>query len=271
MVLATVDQIFVHPIKGLSPKKLKSAELVPGRGIPGDRAYALLFLDCLKENSVEEYPWGSKRNFAMQAGWPALATLECRFGEVIDELEIFHHGKMVFAGSLKKERDRAAVSEFFSEFLLKHSPAPGASHPHHAPVKVVGGYNSEVRYPDRNTEDVSLLNMASLRALESEVGAALDIRSFRGNIVFESPQPWVEKDLVGKEIKIGNARIGVKAFIGRCFNINVLPESGEINPDVLPTLARLQRGKFGILGTVLSRGSISTGDAIEVVGEYNAI
>ena len=40
-MLAHISGLFCHPIKGLSCEPLPSVTLQPGRGVPGDREFAL--------------------------------------------------------------------------------------------------------------------------------------------------------------------------------------------------------------------------------------
>jgi uncharacterized protein len=60
-----VQQLFIHPIKGLSPHPVQNFDLKIGHGIPGDRAFALMYKQHSDPNPLE-VPWMKKHNFAMR-------------------------------------------------------------------------------------------------------------------------------------------------------------------------------------------------------------
>ena len=43
MSTVTVKQLFTHPVKGLTPQVCMSVALKAGHGIPGDRAFAVMY------------------------------------------------------------------------------------------------------------------------------------------------------------------------------------------------------------------------------------
>ena len=53
---------------------------------------------------------------------------------------------------------------------------------------------------------VSIINLASVAAVENAVGAPVDPLRFRGNIYVTGWPAWHEFDLLGQEIAIGDAR-----------------------------------------------------------------
>ena len=78
MTTVTVKQLFTHPVKGLTPQVCMSVALKAGHGIPGDRAFALMYdPDVLDASPI--VPWMKKQNFAMQCDWAGLAALDCHF------------------------------------------------------------------------------------------------------------------------------------------------------------------------------------------------
>ncbi|WP_431311222.1 MOSC domain-containing protein, partial [Methylobacterium nigriterrae] len=55
----------------------------------------------------------------------------------------------------------------------------------------------QYRVTDSATGFVSLINLASVRAIEDFVGAPVDPLRFRGNLMVEGLEPWAELALVG--------------------------------------------------------------------------
>lgn len=61
-----IKQLFIYPVKGLTPKNCDRVDLQAGHGIPGDRAFALMFdSDASRESVI--VPWMKKENFAVPA------------------------------------------------------------------------------------------------------------------------------------------------------------------------------------------------------------
>ena len=52
---------------------------------------------------------------------------------------------------------------------------------------------------------VSLINLASVRALESAVGAQIAPLRFRADIYFEGPKAWCEFEWLDQDIAAGSA------------------------------------------------------------------
>ena len=71
---------------------------------------------------------------------------------------------------------------------------------------------------------VSIINLASVAAVENAVGAPVDPLRFRGNVYVTGWPAWHEFDLLGQEIAIGRrARLKVVKRIVRCAATNVDP------------------------------------------------
>ena len=66
------------------------------------------------------------------------------------------------------------------------------------------------RKPNATTDKyVSLINGASITALERAMGVAVDPIRFRANVYFDGKKAWRELDWVGSEITLGAARLRV--------------------------------------------------------------
>src|SRR5207253_3070462 len=96
--------------------------------------------------------------------------------------------------------------------------------------------------PNATTDQyVSLINLASIAALEGAMGAAIDPLRFRANVYFAGAPAWSELDWLGRDIGLGRARLRVIAAITRCAATEVNPATAERDLDIV---AALQRG-FG--------------------------
>ncbi|MEB3340217.1 MOSC domain-containing protein [Okeania sp.] len=265
MKLPTVQQLFIHPVKGLTPQTCQNIFLNAGHGIKGDRAFALMFIDSKNETQPKEIPWMSKKHFAVQNDWPALAALDCDFDPETEILTVRKQGVELLKENTNLSESRDRLSAFFTDYLTTLEPNKGARHPQKAPLQLVGdGKNS--RYPDREPVHISLISQATMNDLEAKTGRVLDVRRFRPNVVLAAMEPWSEFDLVGKTLRLGDAQITVTAKIGRCMNIEVDPKTGDRDVPLLSVLKeKYGHVDTGVLATVDHDGAVAVGDILEIL------
>jgi uncharacterized protein YcbX len=121
------------------------------------------------------------------------------------------------------------------------------------------------RFTDSRRGFVSLINLASVRELESVVGSAVDPLRFRGNIHVEGLAPFAEFDLVGKVLSApSGVRLKVTKRIERCAATNVDPDTGIRDLEIPKSLMRAY-GHFdcGVYAEVLSGGTLTAGESLE--------
>ncbi|MBW4496604.1 MAG: MOSC domain-containing protein [Oscillatoria princeps RMCB-10] len=263
MSAAKVKQLFIHPIKGLTPEQCERVFLTAGHGIKGDRAFALMYGGALAGAPEPAVPWMSKKNFAVQNDWPGLAALDCSYDPNTDRLTVKHEGVELLAASTGTPSERQRIGAFFTGYLAAQQPTEAARHPERAPLHLAGTGSGETRYPDREPVHISLLSQASLDELAQAAGQPVDVRRFRPNILLEGVPAWEEFSWIGKQFQLGGASIEVSARIGRCVNIEVNPDTGLRDVPLL-TLLQKQFGhaQTGVLATVSSSGAVATGDAV---------
>ncbi|MBT8425333.1 MAG: MOSC domain-containing protein, partial [Silicimonas sp.] len=112
---------------------------------------------------------------------------------------------------------------------------------------------------------ISLLNLASIRALSDRLGLTLDPRRFRGNLWIDGLAPWEEFGWIGETIRIGGVAFRVEERIRRCLATTANPETGRRDAD---TLGGLETGwghrDMGVCLTALDDGAVAEGDAVIV-------
>ncbi|GJD22088.1 MOSC domain-containing protein [Rivularia sp. IAM M-261] len=244
-----IKQLFIHPIKGLTPQVQESVYLKVGHGIPGDRAFALMYKKNLPDMDIE-VPWMKKVNFAMQNDWHSLAALDCFYNPTSEKLTIKRKGIELLVADMGTITGRHEVSTFFTGYLR-------------APLELVGSYN-KTRYQDREAGHISLVSQATIDNLSEIAGHIIDVRRFRPNIVVDDIPAWNEFDWVGKQIKIGNALVEVTARINRCLNIEVNPETGERDIALLTIIKnKYQHTQTGVIATIITEAYIKKQDTIE--------
>ncbi len=259
----TIKQLFTYYIKGLTPHACESVFLKEGHGIPGDRAFALMYDDNISDIGEAVVPWMKKSHFAVQNDWAGLAGLTCEYDFQAAVLTVKRNGVKLLVSATNTETGRNNISKFFTGYLAGLKSSELARHPDHAPLRLVGDSNGSTRYPDREPVHISLLSQGTLNALSDLLEQQVDVRRFRPNIVLEGVEPWEEFKWVGQEFLLGTAKIKITAPINRCLNINVHPEKGELD---LPLLAKLKQHfghvQTGVLATVVSSGSTKVDDKL---------
>jgi hypothetical protein len=254
-----IKQLFIHPIKGLTPQAQESVYLKVGHGIPGDRAFALMYKQNLMGNSTD-VQWMKKVNFAMQNDWHSLAALDCSYNATSGELTIKRKGVELLVADTNTATGRDYISTFFTGYLAASYASVGSSE--RAPLELVGSYN-KTRYQDREAGHISIVSQATIDNLSEIAGTSIDVRRFRPNIVVDGIPAWGEFEWVGRQIKIGNALCEVTARINRCLNIEVNPETGERNIALLSIIKNnFQHTQTGVIATIVTEGQIKNKDII---------
>ncbi|MCS0504105.1 MOSC domain-containing protein [Ancylobacter mangrovi] len=254
VAFATIASLYRYPVKGLTPERLEVVELEAGSYFPGDRLYAI---ENGPSGFVPEAPaFQPKIKFLMLMRNERLAALEARFEDATHELFIRHEGAEVVRGKLDTEAGRAAIEAFFqrySRYELRGAP------------KVLPAPDN-FRFVDTTEGYVSLINLASCRALGEIVGAPVDPLRFRGNLYLDGLEPWEEFDLVGHTIEVGNhVRLKVTQRIFRCAATNVDPATARRDMDLPGTLMRsFGHTDCGIFAEIEQGGLLAQGDEVRL-------
>ncbi|HEV2957763.1 MAG TPA: MOSC domain-containing protein [Xanthobacteraceae bacterium] len=253
MRMPTIAAINRYPVKGLGPDRLESVDLMPGRTIPGDRLY-----------SIENGPSGfdpahpaylPKSRFLMLMRNGRLAALRTAFDQATHTLAITADGREAARGDLRTGEGRAAIERFFAAFCADELRGPPKVL--HAP-----GHS----FSDVARKVVSIINLASVAALETVLGAPVHPLRFRANLYVEGWPAWSELDLVGREVAVGSgARLKVVKRIERCAATNVDPDTGVRDLAIPHTLMQnLGHCDCGIYAEVIAGGPITAGDEVRI-------
>jgi hypothetical protein len=254
---AAIAKLYRYPIKGLSEEALDRVSLSPGRCLPQDRRFAIAL--GTTEFDPARPAWLSKNHFIMLMRDEALARLNTRFEPDGAVLSIEEDGRPLVEASLGDAEGCGRIARFFDAFLggavagpLRVVEAPGHAFADARPK------------PNASTgQYVSLINLASIRELEGEIGAAVDPIRFRANVYFDGPPAWREQDWMERHITVGGARLRVVSPITRCAATEVNPDTAKRDLDIVRTLMqRWGHNIMGIYGEVVSGGDIALGDRI---------
>ena len=250
MAEGTIQSIYRYPVKGLSPQAMPQVILAVGATLPADRAYA-----------VENGPTGfdpahpayfPKQRFLMLMRNERLAALKTDYDEASHTLSIHHGGLVAARGDLRTAEGRASIETFMATFCADELKGP---------PKVLAGEGHS--FSDVAKKVVSIINLASVAAVESAVGAPVDPLRFRANLYVAGWQAWHEFDLMNQDIMAGTARLKVVKRIVRCAATNVDPQTGIRDMEIPPTLMRtFDHMDCGVYAEVIGAGDVKIGDAI---------
>lgn len=246
-----LQTIYRFPVKGLSPESLARTSLAIGQPIAGDRVYAIGQGPSVFDPAVPAYL--SKTHFLMLMRNHRLGALQTRLDETSHVLTVCLEGREAVTGDLTTAEGRAAIEAFFARYCADEL---------HGPVKVMHAPGHS--FSDEERRVVSLINLASVAAIEDAIGATINPLRFRGNLYVEGWPVWGEFDLVGREIQIGGAaRLKVIKCIERCAATNVDPKTG-ISDRTIPISLMRSFGHIncGVYAEVVAGGEIAVGDAV---------
>src|SRR5262249_47785024 len=153
-----VQGIYRYPVKGLSPEPLPRAQLAVGATVPCDRLYAIENGPCGFDPAAPAY--FPKQRFLMLMRNERLAELRTAFDDANHTLVVTHERREAARGDLRTPEGRAAIERFFAEFCADELRGPPKIL--HAP-----GHS----FSDVSRKVVSIINLASVAALETAVGA----------------------------------------------------------------------------------------------------
>ncbi len=246
-----IDAIYRYPVKGLSPEPLERTRLETGATIPCDRLYAI-------ENGPSGFDPASpayfpKSRFLMLMRNARLAELRTTFDEATHTLAITAEHREQVRGDLRTPQGRAAIEGFFAEFCGPEL---------HGPPKILHAPGHS--FSDVARKVVSIINLASVAAIENAAGAPVHPLRFRANLYIEGWPAWHEFDLLDREIAIGSrARLKIVKRIVRCAATEVDPDTG-IRDLPIPQMLLQNFGHMdcGIYGEVVAGAPIAVGDHV---------
>lgn len=247
---ATIQSIYRYPVKGLSPEAYSRVRLRAGETLPNDRRYAV-------ENGPSGFDpaapqWLSKVHFLMLMRNERLAALRTHFDDATCTLTIRHNDAEVAQGDLESAEGRAAIERFLATYAADELKGPPKvlSAPQHS-------------FSDVAKKVVSIVNLASVAAIEELVGRPVDPVRFRANLYVSGWPAWFEFNLVDQTIALGDARLKILKPIVRCAAVNVDPVTAERDLDIPGTTLRILGHPYcGIYGEVIADGDIAIGDQV---------
>ena len=247
---AQIASLYRYPVKGLSPEPLQHVTLEAGQTLPADRRYAI-------ENGPSPFDpqapaWLPKAYFLMLMRNERLAGLQTHFEDESHLLTIRKDGQVAARGDLETAEGRTAIEQFFAANFasdLKGTPKVLSSEGH--------------SFSDVARKVVSIINLASVAAVEGLVDWAVHPLRFRANLYVTGWPAWHEFELLDRTLAIGDVRLKVVKRIKRCAAVNVDPDTALRDLEIPNTLQRrLGHADCGIYAEVITPGTLRVGDEV---------
>lgn len=245
-----IASLYRYPVKGFSPERLARVLLEAGAYFPADRMFAI-------ENGPAGFDAAApvhqpKIKFLMLMKNDEIARLVTRYHDASGELSINHEGREVVRGDLATKAGRDAITAFLAGYVDPESQR--------GPLRVLAAPEG-FRFTDSRSGFVSLINLASVAALEQKLGAPVDPLRFRGNIMIEGLAPWQEFDLVGQEFETASGvRLRIIERIDRCAATAVDPQTGLRDLPIVKTLmSAYGHIDCGVYAEIIAGGTLAEG------------
>jgi len=247
----TVTDIWRYPLKSHGREALDAVTMIAGQTMPGDRVWAVAHEASKADGSA----WAPCANFTRGAKAPALMAIDAQLDDASGVLTLTHPERPELSFDPEDPADLARFLEWEKPLLPQNRAASARI----------------IRVPERGMTDtdypsVSLCNWASHRAVEQAIGHALSPLRWRGNIWFDLEEPWLEDQLIGRQIQIGDAVFEIKEQVVRCLATTANPKTGERDADTLGTLKKTWGHQhFSVYAEVITGGDIQLGDSVKVL------
>jgi uncharacterized protein YcbX len=247
--MAHVAEIWRHPIKSHGRERMDEVELTQGKTLPWDRRWAVAHeRSCF---DTDRPRWQPSGEFSIGTKSPRLQAISC-VTHPDGRLTLSHPDRADL--TLTPDEDEGA----FLQWVIGISNGG-----RYLPARLV---RAAQPMTDTDYQSVSMINLASHRAVEQQLGHTISPLRWRGNLLIEGWEPWAETDMIGRRIRMGEAELEVMEPIRRCNATMANPETGEKDAN---TLAALRDGfghqDCGVYAVVLRGGSLRQGDPVEVL------
>lgn len=263
MYVARVAALYRYPLKGFSPERRSSLDVLPSGKVAGDRVLAFRFGGIEGPGDA----WSPKATMLCLMNTPGLAKLTLTLDQNQGRVSVVSEGGMLAEEALDAA-GRQRLAETLAEFALSLSENPLAGHPERLPLQLVGD-GVTPRYHDSERGEVTLHSRESIQALSAVLSHEVDEVRFRSNIAVEGVKPWGELAWVGRQVRIGCCLYEVTRVKGRCLATHANPTTGLRDLPILTTLTDAfdqERPTFAVSMRPLDEGGrIMEGDDVALL------
>lgn len=249
-----VTALWRHPVKGFTPEPLDAVTLPTGGWFPGDRLFAVEDGPSGFDRAAPEHL--PKQKFTVLMRTAEVAGVRTRWDETARILHAAAAGHADLAMAVDDPASRAAFEVWLAAVLGDAVSGP---------LRLVSAEGLDHRFMDDPAGRISILNLASVRDLEARVGRPVDPLRFRANVWVEGWPAWIENDVAGRPLGLGDARLtGVKP-ITRCAATHVDPATAKRDFDLVPALFEQYGHRWcGVYAAIAHGGTARIGDRVEM-------
>lgn len=236
-----IEAIFRYPVKSMRGEPLEAAAL-GWHGLDGDRRFALRRLE-----ERGGFPWLTASKL------PDLVRFTPRRREG-------GQGEALPTHVLTPEGEELPLS---GEAL-----AAEIGRRYGAPVQMM-----QLNHGIFDDASISVITSDTAGEVCRLAGKIADVRRFRPNVVIRSTRgvPFEEDGWVGGVLTFGEAddapAVAVTMRDVRCAMVNIDPDGGSLEPEVLKAVVRANQNNAGIYGTVTRVGRLAVGQTVALHGE----
>jgi uncharacterized protein len=251
-----VRRLSLTAVKGTRIREAGSIEL-SADGARGDRLFYIVDADGALLNGKR---LGSLHTVEADHD-PGAGTLALRFPDGTEAVGPVRLGPVVTTRFFSLKRRARVLDGPWAAALSAHAGQP---------LRLVHAGLGVDRGPQGA---VSVISRGSLERLAQagDTEAPVDARRFRMLIEVDGVDPHEEDHWLGRELRVGPARLRMHGNIGRCVTTTRGPDSGEVDLPTLRMLASYRLDEdtteplaFGIYGEVLAGGTVRLGDELTV-------
>jgi uncharacterized protein YcbX len=234
--IGTVQQINLYPVKSMRGVSVEKATCY-WYGLNGDRKLAFVHQD-----DTSGFPWVTAREI------PQLLQYQPEFVSPDDPMK-----SVVIVRTPSGKRLSVDSQELAEELMSTYEK----------PVTLVK--------LSRGTFDcmpASLLTQTSLDTLQSKLAYALDARRFRANVIIDAEvkNGYPENDWINGLVSFGDRADSAQVLVNypdkRCMMVNLDPETGQSNPDLLKKVVKETNSCFSVYASVQKLGTIEVGNSV---------
>ena len=252
---ASVLQMLSYPVKGLSGKTLEAETLEKGRGFPFDRTFSFARNGSgVDPENPRPMP---KSRFHVLARDEALARLQTEF-DVRTRVLTVQDGETGFVFDCSTPSGMQQASRFIAGVVGLDADE--------SPTFIDGGdihFTGVCVTSPQLMHAISIINLASVRALSEKIGATVDPHRFRGNLLVDGWPAFAELEAMEKEIDMGGAKVRIIKRTQRCPATQVNLQTAQRDLDI-PSLLddHFGHSDMGVYAEVIEGGAIKSGDTI---------
>jgi uncharacterized protein YcbX len=260
---AIISSINYCPVKSVSFQTIDKCEIKKDVGIVGDRIFAFA-----KELNLDKAQLFEKSPEERKGKWNKILTL--KNSPVLNKYNFLLKESKLTLTFKDKEILTIDVNELSERQLLSNKILE-LENSLKKPIVLMK--NEEFPFFDTSISNkvdfinsVSLINIQSINDFQKKINKKVEISRFRGNICIDGIKSWVEREWIGKIIKINNVSFKVEKNIPRCVAINLEPTTDDNSLNLLQSLKKTYNHfEMGIYLAALDGGEINSGDKLEII------